>query len=148
VVVDNLVLPACLDPNGSMAMIDRRAYDELCRQSDRIAKLRLSEPDIKSVECTEGASQAVVGVFQMDMQVGPCRLTGRMHVVEDLPIPMLVGDDVLYESGAVIDDLRGLLFAFPDKGWVEHVADCQTSGQVDDSVAAHVRCNEEEQLFD
>ncbi len=74
--------------------------------------------------------------------------TAEAHVVDDLPIPMLVGGDGLQESGVAIDYLRGPFFPFPDKGWVEYVADCQTSGQVDDSVAAHVRCNEEEQLFD
>jgi hypothetical protein len=116
--IENEAIPAYIDTGGSHTFMDRRAYETLCSRCPQVQKLGLSAPAIESVQCSNGTSQAVQGQFTVKCEIGPCGLTCQIHVVDNQPMPILVGGDSLHRNGLKIDYLNKLLFGFPSRTWL------------------------------
>ena len=117
--IDGVKVPTYFDTGASHAYLARNFYQLLLENSKSVSQLGLSPPVVKTVQCSNGTAQKVEGRFRTQMQIGPLSLVGEIHVVPTQPIPLLLGGDVLNESGVAIDYHRKLLFAKPYQCWFQ-----------------------------
>jgi hypothetical protein len=99
--IADITIMSILDTGASCNYMDSRLWDAI--HANEPDKIVLQAATARDVQSSTGHRQTVKGSFSWQIQLGNYKQVALFNVVENQPVPLLIGGDLFEPHNAIID---------------------------------------------